>query len=139
MAEEKTLQDFIREAAGAGALAKQLQRGLTAEEKVKLAAIVDPEARARETLRTVQDPEMSVNIVDLGLVYAISATASAIRVKMTLTAPTCPVAELIPREAEARLREAFPGVADITAELVWEPPWSQEMMSDDARFILDMW
>jgi FeS assembly SUF system protein len=91
-----------------------------------------------EALRTVYDPEIPVNIYDLGLIYELDITPEgAVSVKMTLTAPGCPVAQTFPAEVEARVR-AVPGVTDAVVELVWEPPWSQDRMSDAARLQLGM-
>jgi FeS assembly SUF system protein len=91
-----------------------------------------------EALRTVYDPEIPVNIYDLGLIYELDITPEgAVSVKMTLTAPGCPVAQTFPAEVEARVR-AVPGVTDAIVELVWEPPWSQDRMSDAARLQLGM-
>lgn len=133
------LSDFIREAASSESLAKKLQVGLTAEQQAVLSAITCAETRAKEALRTVKDPEMSVNIVDLGLVYSIDVGDTHVHATMTLTAPTCPVAELIPREAEARLRAVFPAQTEISVTLVWRPAWTRDRMSDEAKLLLDMW
>lgn len=90
------------------------------------------------TLKTVYDPEIPVNIHDLGLVYELDVNgAGAVRVRMTLTAPGCPVAQGFPAEVEARVR-AVPGVSDARVELVWEPPWDQSRMSRAARLQLGL-
>ncbi len=89
-------------------------------------------------LKTVYDPEIPVNIHDLGLVYALEVNgAGAVRIRMTLTAPGCPVAQGFPAEVEARVR-AVPGVTDARVELVWEPPWDQSRMSQAARLQLGL-
>ncbi|MBI2313756.1 MAG: SUF system Fe-S cluster assembly protein [Betaproteobacteria bacterium] len=96
------------------------------------------EARVVETLRTVFDPEIPVNIYDLGLVYALDVDESGnVAIQMTLTAPGCPVAQTFPGEVEAKVM-AVPGVNSVKVELVWEPPWSQDMMSEAARLQLGM-
>ncbi len=96
------------------------------------------ERQVIEALRTVFDPEIPVNIYDLGLIYELDISPEgAVSVKMTLTAPGCPVAQTFPAEVEARVR-AVPGVSDATVELVWEPPWSQDCMSDAAKLQLGM-
>ena len=89
-----------------------------------------------EACRTVYDPEIPVNIYDLGLVYTVLIDdEGATRVKMTLTAPGCPVAGEMPGwVADAVL--AVPGVKTVDVDLVWEPPWGMEMMSDEARLEL---
>lgn len=89
-------------------------------------------------LRAVHDPEIPVNIYDLGLIYGMDIDADGrVAVQMTLTAPACPVAESMPAEVERALR-AVDGVSDARVELVWDPPWTKERMSEDARLILDM-
>ncbi len=96
------------------------------------------EERLIEALRGVYDPEIPINIFDLGLIYDIAADASgAVQVRMTLTAPACPVAGSMPGQVEAALR-AVEGVTDAQVELVWDPPWSAERMSDEARLQLGL-
>lgn len=91
-----------------------------------------------EALRTVHDPEISVNIYDLGLIYDLDIGPGGVHVRMTLTAPTCPVAGTLPGEV-ARTIAAVPGAGEVTVELVWEPPWGKEMMSEEAKLALDIW
>jgi len=89
-------------------------------------------------LRTVYDPEIPVNIYDLGLVYELTVDARAVAtIRMTLTAPGCPVAQTFPRTVEETVRRV-PGVADAHVELVWDPPWSKERMSEAARLELGL-
>ena len=96
------------------------------------------EERVTAALRTVYDPEISVNIYDLGLIYEVQISAHAeVFVKMTLTAPGCPVAGSLPGQVEAAIR-AVPGVSDARVELVWDPPWSAERMSDEAKLTLGL-
>lgn len=90
-----------------------------------------------EALKTVYDPEIPVDIYELGLIYAVEVEGSAVQIRMTLTSPMCPVAETLPPEVEAKAR-AVPGVSDVRLELVWEPPWNPAMMSDAARLELGM-
>lgn len=100
-----------------------------------------PELRERiiEVLRTCYDPEIPVNIYDLGLIYDIEITpASEVIVRMTLTAPGCPVAFSLPAEVEAKIR-SLDGVADARVELVWDPPWTPDRMSETARLQLGWW
>lgn len=85
-----------------------------------------------EALKVVKDPEIGVNIVDLGLVYAVQARDDEVDVEMTLTSPACPAGPQIIREAKEAL-EAMPGVAKGNVKLVMSPPWTTEMMSDAAR------
>ncbi len=88
-------------------------------------------------LRTVYDPEIPVNIYDLGLIYDIEIKAGVVNVDMTLTAPGCPVAQTFPGIVE----EAICSVSGVTAahvDLVWDPPWTQDMMSEEARLELGL-
>ena len=89
-----------------------------------------------EALRTVYDPEIPVNIYDLGLIYELSVNdAGEVQIKMTLTAPSCPVAGVLPGQVEEKIR-AIPGISTVKLELVWDPPWNREMMSDAAKLEL---
>lgn len=87
-------------------------------------------------IRTIYDPEIPVNIHDLGLIYAIDLTAdNSALIRMTLTAPACPVAGTMPGMVEEAVK-AVPGIDDCTVELVWDPPWNREMISDEAKLEL---
>ncbi len=89
-------------------------------------------------LRTVYDPEIPVNIYDLGLIYEIAVDeVGKVNIVMTLTAPACPVADILPGEVEEKAR-AVDGVTDASVELVWDPPWTPDMMSEAARLELGM-
>lgn len=89
-------------------------------------------------LRTVYDPEIPVNIYDLGLIYAMRiGSGGAVEIDMTLTAPACPVAGTLPRTVEDAVRQV-PGVTSAKVELVWDPPWTQDRLSDEARLELGM-
>ena len=89
-------------------------------------------------LRTVHDPEISTNIYDLGLIYAIDAVGEHdIAIKMTLTAPGCPVAGILPGQVEKAV-ETVEGVGRCHVELVWDPPWTKDRMSDEAKLELGM-
>lgn len=89
-------------------------------------------------LRTVYDPEIPVNIFDLGLIYLIKITnGKHIHIEMTLTAPACPVAGSMPGAVERAVKRV-PGIETVDVELVWEPPWGPERMSDEARLELGM-
>jgi FeS assembly SUF system protein len=89
-----------------------------------------------ETLKTCYDPEIPVDIYELGLIYdvAVSPEGKA-HVTMTLTSPHCPAAQSLPGEVEMKIRD-IPGVTDVMIEIVWEPPWTMDMMSEDARMQL---
>lgn len=93
------------------------------------------EDRALECMRGVMDPEIGLNVVDLGLVYGIDVTGTRIHVKLTMTTPACPLGEEIMQDAEGRLR-AIDGVDDVVVELVWYPPWGPERMTPEARRVL---
>lgn len=89
-----------------------------------------------EALRTIFDPEIPVNIYDLGLIYELGVEEGGrVVVQMTLTAPGCPVAQTFPGEVEGKLY-GVPGVNEAIVELVWEPPWDQERMTEAAKLQL---
>ena len=94
--------------------------------------------RVIDALRKVYDPEIPVNIYDLGLVYELNVRDDGVvMVRMTLTAPACPVAQTFPGIVEQTLK-SIPGVTDAQVDLVWDPPWSRAMMSEAARLELGM-
>lgn len=89
-------------------------------------------------LKTVYDPEIPVDIYELGLVYGVDVTDDGeVQVTMTLTSPMCPVAESLPPEVEEKVRGVI-GVKNVALDLVWDPPWSMDMMSDSARLELNL-
>ncbi|MGV8899807.1 MAG: SUF system Fe-S cluster assembly protein [Burkholderiaceae bacterium] len=89
-------------------------------------------------LRTIYDPEIPVNIYDLGLIYNIEiATDNQVNIDMTLTAPACPVAGTFPNTVEERLSQV-PGVNGVHVELVWEPAWNMDSMSDEVKLELGL-
>ena len=94
------------------------------------------QAKVIEVLRQIYDPEIPVNIYDLGLIYEVNVGEdNAVKVKMTLTAPACPVAGTLPGEVETRI-ENIPEVKSADVELVWDPPWSRDRMSEAAQLEL---
>jgi FeS assembly SUF system protein len=93
--------------------------------------------RVIEALREIYDPEIPVNIYDLGLIYGVDVSEGDVAITMTLTTPHCPVAESMPGEVEMRVL-AVPGVRDAEVNLVWDPPWGPNLMSDEARLELGM-
>ncbi len=97
------------------------------------------EERIIAALKTVFDPEIPVNIYDLGLIYGLNLEPQIahVEIEMTLTAPGCPVAQTFPGEVEQRVMEV-PGVNSAHVELVWEPPWTRERMSEAAMLTLGM-
>lgn len=87
-------------------------------------------------LRTVYDPEIPVNIYELGLIYNIDVDEhGVVDIEMTLTSPGCPVAGSLPGEVESKVRQVE-GVTDVTVDLVWNPPWSMDRMSEEAKLDL---
>lgn len=90
-----------------------------------------------EALRGIFDPEIPVNIYDLGLIYGVEVDDAHVTVSMTLTTPHCPVAETMPGEVEMRVM-TVPGVATADVNLVWDPPWDPGKMSDEAKLELGM-
>lgn len=90
-----------------------------------------------EALKEIYDPEIPVNIYDLGLIYNVEVANAQAVVTMTLTTPHCPVAESMPGEVEMRAA-AVPGIMDAEVNLVWDPPWGPEKMTDEARLELGM-
>lgn len=96
------------------------------------------EGKVIEALKQVYDPEIPVNIYELGLIYHIDVKPDdAVEIKMTLTAPACPVAGTLPGEVEKQV-QSIPEVTSANVELVWEPPWSRDMMSEAALLQLGM-
>ncbi|NNL67787.1 MAG: SUF system Fe-S cluster assembly protein [Myxococcales bacterium] len=95
--------------------------------------------RVIATLKTCYDPEIPVDIYELGLIYDVDVEEPTrqVAIRMTLTTPMCPVAETLPPEVESKVR-AMEGVAEAKVEVVWDPPWGPEMMSEAARLDLNM-
>ncbi len=93
--------------------------------------------RVIDALKNIYDPEIPVNIYDLGLIYRVEITDGFAAIDMTLTAPGCPVAQTFPGMVEGAVK-LVPGIADATVELVWEPPWTQALISEAARLELGL-
>ena len=92
-----------------------------------------------DAIRTVFDPEIPVNIMELGLVYDVWVDAAGVAgIRMTLTAPGCPAAQSLPVEVAHKVK-AVPGVSDAKVDVVWDPPWTKDRMSDAAKLQLGMW
>lgn len=94
---------------------------------------VPDEAAVYDALRTVDDPEAGMNIVELGLVYAVRVTPGRIEVDMTMTTPACPVADMLVDQARDAIQAVIPADTDTEVRLVWDPIWNPSMMSDLAR------
>jgi FeS assembly SUF system protein len=116
----------------------------TAADGARKPLVSDPLATLRlepqivDALSTIFDPEIPVNIYELGLIYEIAVDAAAsVDIRMTLTAPGCPAALTLPGQVEQRVRE-IPGVTDVHVDVVWDPPWTKDRMSEDAKLQLGM-
>lgn len=91
-----------------------------------------------EAIKTVYDPEIPVDIYELGLIYDIEIKDNGqVAVRMTLTTPMCPVADSLPMEVQEKIMRVE-GVTDVDLQVVFDPPWSKDLMSEEARFALDM-
>ncbi|HQU17717.1 MAG TPA: iron-sulfur cluster assembly protein [Fimbriimonadaceae bacterium] len=96
------------------------------------------EGEVVDVLRCIYDPEIPVNIYDLGLIYEVAVDESAdARIVMTLTSPMCPVAEELPLEVEEKVR-LVPSLKNVTVELTWDPPFSVDRMSDEVKLLLGL-
>ena len=90
-----------------------------------------------DEIKKIYDPEIPVNIYELGLIYDVSIFEKNVKVKMTLTTPNCPVAESLPKEVKESIME-IDGVDKVDLDLVWEPPWDKSMMSEAAKLELNL-
>ena len=90
-----------------------------------------------DEIRKIYDPELPVNIYELGLIYDIQVKGRKAEIKMTLTTPNCPVAESLPKEVKESVMQVEE-INDVDLELVWEPPWTKDMMSDAAKLELNL-
>ena len=107
-------------------------------QKERLAQVEEIGRRIVETLRTVYDPEIPVNIYELGLIYKIDVEDDdRVMVEMTLTSPHCPVAETLPGEIEQKVA-SVEGVSGCEVKVVWDPPWNPSMMTEEAQLELGM-
>jgi metal-sulfur cluster biosynthetic enzyme len=91
------------------------------------------EEAVREALRSVDDPEVGLSIVELGLVYRINVVPKRVHVEMTMTTPACPMGDLISDNARRAVGAMLPEGVDVDIELVWEPPWTPDLMSESAK------
>ena len=90
-----------------------------------------------EEIRKIYDPELPVNIYDLGLIYEVQVLEEKVKIKMTLTTPNCPVAESLPKEVKEAAMQVE-GIKEVDLELVWDPPWNKDMMSEAAKLELNL-
>jgi FeS assembly SUF system protein len=118
--------------AQAASLGQQLQEAPTPPSVAQL------EDQVVAALRSCYDPEIPVNIYELGLIYSVDVTpAGSVLIRMTLTSPACPAAGSLPPEVEAKVR-VIPSVTDARVEVVWDPPWNQDRMTDAAKLQLGL-
>src|SRR5438093_12693850 len=89
-----------------------------------------------EALRQVEDPELGMDIVDLGLLYDVEVEGPKVKVIHSLTSMGCPAGPMIQEDIEATVRGMFPDIEELEIELTWDPPWTPDLMSEDAKFIL---
>ncbi|NHN89172.1 SUF system Fe-S cluster assembly protein [Acetobacter sp. LMG 1627] len=110
----------------------------TPDGEVQPAGAAPSEEAVIDAIATVHDPEIPVNIYELGLIYAIELHDDGrVKVEMTLTAPNCPSAQELPLQVKEAV-EKVPGVSDAHVDVVWDPPWDMSRMSDEARLALNM-
>lgn len=96
-------------------------------------AALPTEKEVREALRSVDDPEVGINIVDLGLVYRVDLTPERVRVEMTMTTPACPMGDYITDHARRAVGSLLPDGVGVDVELVWDPIWTPDRMSESAK------
>jgi len=114
------------------------ETSLEPQAKVDVGGTASVREKALDVIRTIFDPEIPVNIYELGLIYEVTIKEEgAAYIRMTLTTPMCPVAEELPAEVEFKVR-AVEGVSSVQLDLVWDPPWSPDMMTEAAKLELGM-
>lgn len=94
---------------------------------------VPTDSQIRDVLKEIDDPELGINIIDLGLVYAIDVSGGIVHIKMTMTTPACPLHAYLSAAAEEAIRARFPGITQVEIKLVWDPPWEPAKMSPAAK------
>ena len=127
MTEEKKLEDFLPNKNGSYFKKFEFQNEVN---------LINNE-QIIECIKTVMDPEIPVNLYDLGLIYSIKNSNNNVLIEMTLTNPNCPVAGQMP-ESVAKSIEQIYGLRSIEVKLVWKPTWSKDLMSEDAKLALDI-
>ena len=127
MTEDKSLEDFLPNKNGSyfREFNNEVSNTLISEEEVV------------KCIKTVMDPEIPVNLYDLGLIYSIKINENNVVIKMTLTNPNCPVAGQMPENVGKSIHH-LDGLKSIEVSLVWDPPWSKDLMSEDAKLALDI-
>ena len=129
MNEYKTLNDFLPN--NKGHYFKRLRNNKKDSDKLI------SKNEVVECLKRVMDPEIPVNLYDLGLIYSININNNEILIEMTLTNPNCPVAGQMPENVAKSIEQIY-GIRSIEVKLVWEPSWSKDLMSEDAKLALDI-
>ena len=127
MTEEKKLEDFLPNKNGSYYKEFEFQNEVT---------LINNE-QIIECIKTVMDPEIPVNLYDLGLIYSIKNSNNNVLIEMTLTNPNCPVAGQMPESVAKSIEQIF-GLRSIEVKLVWKPTWSKDLMSEDAKLALDI-
>ena len=127
MTEEKKLEDFLPNKNGS------YYKKFDFKNKVSLIK----KEEIIECIKTVMDPEIPVNLYDLGLIYSIKNSNNNILIEMTLTNPNCPVAGQMPENVAKSIEQIY-GLRSIEVKLVWKPSWSKDLMSEDAKLALDI-
>lgn len=97
------------------------------------ADLPDTRARVVEALRNVLDPELGVNVLDLGLVYDVALSGDDVRIDLTMTSPACPLGDVLMDDVRRTVQRLVPAAGRVDVRLVWEPPWTPERMSPEAR------
>ena len=127
MTEEKKLEDFLPNKNGSYYKKFELK---------KEASLINKEEIIK-CIKTVVDPEIPVNLYDLGLIYSIKNSNNNILIEMTLTNPNCPVGGQMPENVAKSIEQIY-GLRSIEVKLIWKPPWSKDLMSEDAKLALDI-
>tara|TARA_X000000368_G_scaffold379655_1_gene334895 strand:+ start:226 stop:615 length:390 start_codon:yes stop_codon:yes gene_type:complete len=128
MKEDKNLDDFLPDKKSS--YYKLLNKDINSDKKVIKEDVIG-------CISTVMDPEIPVNVYDLGLIYSITINNNNVTIDMTLTNPNCPVAGQIPQNVGKSV-EVLENLKSVKVNLVWSPPWSENMMSEDAKLALDI-
>lgn len=131
MAKPRSLGDRLRAFLGGGKRADAPPAPDTRADSTE--DVIVPESRVRDALRKIVDPEVGIDIVELGLVYSIETTPGRVRVDMTMTTPSCPSGPQLRDEAAHAIRMALPEAREIDVRLVWEPLWTPDRMSASAK------
>lgn len=106
------------------------------DENTETRTFVEIQNEVLDVIRTIYDPEIPVNIYDLGLIYEVKVNPdNSVKILMTLTAPNCPAAEILPAEVKQKVEDLH-GVKDVDLELTFDPPWEMSMMSEEAKLEL---